>query len=209
MEDNAPATTNGKMPFKVTHTQPTPNPDSLQFIMNQHVLVAGTKTFASAEEAQGDTLGEALFKVFGVENVFFKENFVTINKSPVVGWHALIEEVTKILETHLKRYNMSDEAKQPASQADPILVEFTPEEFLNFTDAQKHEIIDAIFEHSIRPALAYDGGGLRLEDIRGNIVRIHYQGACGSCPSSRAGTLHHIETVLKEHLHPALQVEAV
>jgi Fe-S cluster biogenesis protein NfuA len=199
----------GKEPFRVARTQPTPNPDSLQFIINQPVIVAGTKSFDSAESARGDALGEALFKIFGIENIFFKENFVTVNKSPVVGWSSLIGEITKALEAHLTRYTISDEASQPAADIPPILTDFTPDEFILFSDAQKREVIDAIFEHSIRPALAYDGGGLTLEEIKGNVIRIHYQGACGSCPSSKAGTLSYIETVLKEHLHPSLQVEAV
>ena len=204
---NVDVNTPGKEPFRVARTQPTPNPDSLQFIINQPVIVSGTKSFASA--GSGDALGEALFKIFGIENVFLKENFVTINKSPVVGWSSLIEEITKALETHLVRYTMSDESKQPSVDIPPILTDFTPDEFISFSDAQKREVIDAIFEHSIRPALAYDGGGLTLEEIKGNVIRIHYQGACGSCPSSKAGTLNYIEAILKEHLHPSLQVEAV
>ena len=207
--ENNPPTTNGKDPFRVVRTQPTPNPDSLQFIINQPVIVSGTKSYTSAESALGDALGEALFKVFGVENVFLKESFVTVNKSPVVGWHSLIEEITAVLETHLTRHTISDEARQPMVDIAPILTDFSPDEFIQFSDAQKREVIDAIFEHSIRPALAYDGGGLTLEEIKGNLVRIPYQGACGSCPSSKAGTLSYIETILKEHLHPSLQVEAV
>lgn len=196
-------------PFKVLRSQPTPNPESLQFIINQPVIVTGTKTYSDPEETTGDVLGESLFKIFGVENVFFKENFVTVTKSSIVGWHSLIEEITRVLETHLTRYTISDEMKRPTANMSSIVTDFTAEEFAQFSDVQKREVIDAIFEHSIRPALAYDGGGLKLEEIRGNVVRIHYQGACGSCPSSRAGTLSYIETILKEHLHPSLQVEAV
>lgn len=196
-------------PFKVLRTQPTPNPESLQFILNRPVIVTGTKTYSDPDDAKGDVLGEAFFKVFGVENVFFKENFVTVTKSSIVGWHSLIEEITKVLESHLTRYTISDEMKRPSVNVGSIVTEFTADEFIQFSDAQKREVIDAIFEHSIRPALAYDGGGLKLEEICGNVVRIHYQGACGSCPSSRAGTLSYIETILKEHLHPSLQVEAV
>ena len=200
---------NNSEPFKVLRTQPTPNPESLQFILNQPVIVVGTKTYSDPEETAGDALGEALFKIFGIENVFFKEHFVTVTKSSIVGWHSLIEEVTKVLESSLVRYTISDEMKRPTADFGQIKTEFTADEFIEFTDAQKRDVIDAIFEHSIRPALAYDGGGLTLEEIRGNVVRIHYQGACGSCPSSRAGTLSYIETILKEHLHPSLQVEAV
>ena len=69
-------------------------------------------------------------------------------------------------------------------------------------------MIDELLDVAIRPALANDGGGLDVLGIEGNVVRVHYQGACGSCPSSTTGTLTYIETFLKEALHPDIQVQA-
>lgn len=200
-----------KTRFTVSRIQPTPNPDSVQFMLNEPAVLSGTKTFSSAEKAKGDPLGEALFGIFGIEDVFLNERSVTITKSPAVGWNVLIDEITNALETHLTFYETADEETAPANTLNlgSIEVEFTPDEFIRLADDQKEQIIDAIFEHSIRPALAYDGGGLTLQGVKGTAVRIHYQGSCGSCPSSRAGTLHYIESILKEHLHPDLQVEAV
>lgn len=201
----------GKKRFKVTRIQPTPNPDSVQFILDEPAILSGVKSFSSAERAKGDALGEALFDIFGIEDVFLNGNSVSITKSAVVGWNTLIDQVVPALETRLTFYETPDETEQPAPQETigSIAIDFTPEEFIHLADEQKRQIIDAIFEHSIRPALAYDGGGLTLQGVCGNTVRIHYQGSCGSCPSSRAGTLQYIESILKEHLHPDLEVEAV
>jgi Fe-S cluster biogenesis protein NfuA len=58
----------------------------------------------------------------------------------------------------------------------------------------------------VRPALAGDGGGLEVLGMDGYTVKIRYQGACGSCPSSISGTLMAIEGLLKRDIHPALEV---
>ena len=65
------------------------------------------------------------------------------------------------------------------------------------------------FDEAVRPGLASDGGGLHLVDVDGKAVRVQYQGACGSCPSSTSGTLYYIESVLRSRVHPDLEVELV
>ncbi|MFZ1519381.1 MAG: NifU family protein, partial [Ignavibacteriaceae bacterium] len=57
-----------------------------------------------------------------------------------------------------------------------------------------------------RPALAGDGGGLEVLGLDGYTVKIRYQGACGSCPSSISGTLMAIEGLLKRDVNPAINV---
>lgn len=69
--------------------------------------------------------------------------------------------------------------------------------------------VNAIFDETVRPGLASDGGGLQLVEIVDKVVRIEYQGACGSCPSSTSGTLFFIENVLRSRVNPELIVELV
>ncbi len=68
--------------------------------------------------------------------------------------------------------------------------------------------VNMLLDKLVRPALAGDGGGLQVLGIEGNIVKIHYQGACGSCPSSISGTLMAIEGLLRRDINPALEVVA-
>jgi len=56
--------------------------------------------------------------------------------------------------------------------------------------------------------LTNDGGGVEVLGIEGNVINVHYQGACGTCPSSTTGTLSYIETFLKDTLHRDLTVIA-
>ncbi|MDP2708407.1 MAG: NifU family protein [Burkholderiales bacterium] len=44
--------------------------------------------------------------------------------------------------------------------------------------------------------------------LEGNTLSVHYQGACGSCPSSISGTLTGIENLVKS-IEPDIEVIAV
>lgn len=194
--------------FHVVRVQPTPNPDAFQFIMNSPVISEGTKTFNSAEEAKGDPLGEALFGIFGIENVFLKESYVTVTKSKVVGWHTVMETIGETLENHLHFYEAEKVVEETKPAVDPVLEGFKKDEFNTYSEKQKTEVIEALLDVAIRPALSNDGGGLDILGIEGSVVKIHYQGACGSCPSSTTGTLSYIENFLKEAVHADLTVQA-
>ena len=51
--------------------------------------------------------------------------------------------------------------------------------------------------------------GVDLKGLEGNEVQIHYQGACGDCPSSLTGTLQHIDRLIKQQLDADLTVKSV
>ena len=206
---NGDATPPSKSRFKVMTFHHTPNPEAAQFIMSEDVIRKGTKTFESADAAQGDAMAEALFKIYGVENVYVKENFVTITKSPVVGWTTIMEPIQETLEQHCAFYETCDEDQQPKVEASDILEQIDVEDFPKLTGEQKRDVIDAMLDHAIRPALANDGGGITLLAVEGNVVKVHYQGACGTCPSSTTGTLQYIETFLQDTLSKDLTVQTV
>lgn len=195
--------------FEVVRFQHTPNPDAGQFLLNGDLIASGTITFGSAEEAKSDSMAQALFQVFGIESVFIKQNFITVTKSPTVDWSAVVEPLRKAIEANVSFYNKSDEETEPApKEADP-LEGIKIEDFPNFPDERKAEVIEALLDHAIRPALANDGGGVSLIGVENNIVKIHYQGACGSCPSASAGTLQYIENFLQETLSPSIKVQTM
>ena len=66
--------------------------------------------------------------------------------------------------------------------------------------------IDALLEDRVRPALAGDGGGLQLMSLENKMLTIRYEGACGTCPSSIAGTLTAIQNLLQMELDEELTV---
>ena len=191
--------------FKVMTFHHTPNPEAAQFIMSGDVIQRGTRSFTSSETS--DPLAKALFNIYGVENIYIKENFVTVTKSPVVAWTTIMEPIQDALEAHMTFYETCDEDEQPSPPPGNVLAEVDVEDFPNLPNDKKKEVIDAMLDHAIRPALANDGGGITLLNVEDNVVHVHYQGACGSCPSSTTGTLQYIETFLKETLSQDLRVE--
>jgi len=72
---------------------------------------------------------------------------------------------------------------------------------------EKVRRIEGILDQHIRPALASDGGGLDLVDLKGDELMVQYHGACGSCSSSIGGTLQFIQDSLNNHLGTTLQVK--
>ena len=194
--------------FHVLRVQPTPNPNAFQFVINAPIINSGTKTFSNADEAKGDSLAEALFQIYGVENIYLKESFVTITKSETVGWHTVFEKIGETIEEKIHHYDALDEKKEASGKPETILDKFHKEDFQNCNLKEKILIIEAVLDQAIRPALANDGGGIDVLGIEGNVINVHYQGACGTCPSSTTGTLSYIETFLKDTLHRDLTVIA-
>ena len=207
MSEEKTADPNEAGTYRIVRVQPTPNPDAFQFILNGKVIGDGTKTFDSPEDAVNDILAKALFGIFGVQSIYLKENFVTITKSNTVGWHTLMEKTGHTLEEHLSFYEKGDEPEH-AEDIHPVLEAFKKEDFFNYDRDRQTEVVNALLDVSIRPALANDGGGLNILAIEGKQIKIHYQGACGSCPSSTTGTLQYIEQFLQEAIHPELEVQA-
>jgi Fe-S cluster biogenesis protein NfuA len=75
-------------------------------------------------------------------------------------------------------------------------------------EQERLELISELLDQRIRPSLQADGGDLHVVGLSGNYLSIHYQGACGSCPSSISGTLAAIENLVRT-IEPELAVVSV
>lgn len=69
--------------------------------------------------------------------------------------------------------------------------------------------VDEILDSKVREFLARDGGGMEVVAIEDNRVVVSYQGACGSCSSSTAGTLRFIQNTLTVSLNHEIEVVPV
>lgn len=168
----------------------TPNPQALKFILNEKLLNTEARNYSSSAEAENDPLAEGIFEIPGVVSVFYMDRFITIEKEPEASWGT----IQRPLVEFIKKF---DKSTIPPEKE----IEGNTEEQ---TEALKkiNEILDA----RVRPALAGDGGGLEVLGLEGKTLRIRYQGACGSCPTSIKGTLIAIESLLKRELDPMLNV---
>ncbi len=80
----------------------TPNPNSMKFVVSETLVSQGSRSWSAAEDAAGDPLGEALFRIPGVASVFMVNDFVTVTKDPGASWDELTGPVTEAIETHPK-----------------------------------------------------------------------------------------------------------
>jgi len=181
---------------KIKEIERTPNPDAMRFILGEPLTNGVTKSFENAEEAEGDELASALFSIENVINVYYVDKYVTITQDGNAVWSELLRKLAPpIREAELQEHAAEDDevhaSKEVQESDDPRLVE-----------------INKMLDEQVRPYLLADGGGLKILGLENNRLKVHYQGACGTCPTATSGTLYAIESMVKR-VDPEIQVVSV
>ena len=175
--------------------QSTPNPNALKFIVNKPVKAEGNATYKSAEECHANPLARHVFTVPHVSEVYFFDNCVTVSQDGSVDWSEIEDQIKNAIlakiDAHDPNFAVTTTASKPQTAQTPEIAK-----------------INEILDRTVRPALQGDGGDLQVLGLDGNTLLVNYQGACGSCPSSTAGTLKAIEGILKEEFNPEIVVQA-
>src|SRR5579875_2586052 len=179
-------------------TEGTPNPATLKFLPGREVMGAGTADFAGPDLAERSPLAQALFALPGVARVFLGGDFVTVTKSDLSDWQTLRPEVLGVLVEHFV-------AGRPVIYGDAgeVVEDIAPE------DQEVVEQIKELIDTRVRPAVAGDGGDIVFRGYRDGVVRLHMQGSCSGCPSSRATLKHGIENMLRYYIPEVVAVEQV
>lgn len=188
--------------MKVTSIQPTPNPNAFKFLVDQALAKPGQSlAYAKPDQARSDVLAQGMFAIPGVDTLFFCDNFVTVSMTPQADWRAVAEQVTRLLESHILEAEPAPHAHAHAAAHDDPLATMP-----KGGDPELMSRINTLLDDRVRPALAGDGGGLQVLGLDGKTLTIRYQGACGSCPSSTAGTLMAIQRLLQSEIDEELVV---
>jgi Fe-S cluster biogenesis protein NfuA len=185
---------------KISDIQETPNPNAVKFILKEPVSSGTSHSFDAPEKAANDALARSLFEVGDVASVFYMDRMITVEKIDEADW----DEILPALAVPIRAAEaVAGGAPKTAAAAvggaigaavngdNPVI-------------AQINELLD----ERIRPFLASDGGWLEILDLEDKTLKIRYQGACGSCPSSLTGTLMAIENMIKEEIDPDIEVVA-
>jgi Fe-S cluster biogenesis protein NfuA len=183
-------------------TETTPNPAALKFLPGRQVMPAGTRDFATPEEAEASPLAQALFDTGEVTGVFFGSDFVSVTAAPGVEWAVLKPQVVAILLDHF----VSEAPLFAGGSAAGISVPAETDEDIDDdpADAEIVAQIRELIETRVRPAVANDGGDIRYRGFRDGVVYLAMHGACSGCPSSTATLKQGIEGLLK-HYVPEVQ----
>ena len=187
-------------------TETTPNPSTLKFLPGERVMEAGTRDFATPEDAEASPLAEALFSLGDVEGVFFGRDFISVTAAPGSEWRDLKPQVLGVLLDHFA----SGAPLFRAASAGGIAVPSADEAFdQDPADAEIVAQIRELIETRVRPAVAQDGGDIVYRGYREGTVFLAMQGACSGCPSSTMTLKQGIEGLLKHYVPEVEAVEAV
>ena len=187
-------------------TETTPNPATLKFLPGRRVMEAGTRDFATPEDAEASPLAEALFDLGDVEGVFFGRDFVSVTAAPGGDWRQLKPQVLGVLLDH---FAGGAPLFRPATAEGIAVADAAGEIDDREEDAEIVAQIRELIETRVRPAVAQDGGDIVYRGFREGTVFLALQGACSGCPSSAMTLKNGIESLLKHYVPEVETVEAV
>jgi Fe-S cluster biogenesis protein NfuA len=180
-------------------TEGTPNPATLKFLPGRYVMDSGTADFATPLSAERSPLASELFSLSGVARVFLGGDFITVTKTDATSWQTLKPQVLALIMDHF----VAGRPVIEGDAAEDLVEEIAPED--EEIVAQIKELLDT----RVRPAVAGDGGDIVFRGYREGVVKLHMQGACSGCPSSRATLKHGIENMLRHFVPEVVAVEQV
>lgn len=186
---------------KIAEIEGTPNPNAMKFILKEPLTWGITRSYDNAAQAGDDPLASALFAVEHVTNVFYVDHWITVTQDGQADWQELLRKVAEPIR-------QAPAADAQTAQHAAAARDFADNSHLSPADRERLDKINALLDEQVRPYLQGDGGDLYVLGLEGNTLQVHYQGACGSCPSSLSGTLAGIENLVRS-IEPDIQVIAV
>lgn len=185
---------------KIADIQETPNPNAVKFILKEPVSHGTSHSFKSGDDAAADAFAASIFEVGNVVSVFYMDKMVTVEKTDEAEWDEILPDLAVPIRAAETVASTNGDSKDSAARSiggalgailddDPTVRE-----------------INALLDERIRPYLAGDGGWIEVVGFEENTLKVRYEGACGSCPSSLTGTLMAIENMIREEIDPTIEV---
>ena len=189
---------------KIADLEYTPNPNARKFVLKEPLTSGLARSFENAEQAQRDELASKLFAIPHVSNVFYVDNWITVTQDGEADW----QELLRLVAAPIREAPAAEKASGEYAEAAAWLAKGEGGAELSEADKLKLDQINELLDEEVRPYLQGDGGDLYVVGLEGATLKVHYQGACGSCPSSISGTLAGIESLVKR-IDPEMEVVAV
>lgn len=187
---------------KIADIQETPNPNAVKFILKEPVSHGTSHSFKTAADGENDPLAKSLFDLGEIVSVFYMDKMLTVEKTDDAEWDELLPTLAVPIRAAEAVASSNGNGKTAAAAVGGSIAAAA-------SDDPKLGEINDLLDERIRPYLAGDGGWLEVLELEDNTLKIRYEGACGSCPSSLTGTLMAIENMIKEEIDPDITVVAV
>src|SRR5213593_2331276 len=163
-----------------------------KFVVSQPLHAAGVRRFASADEAKGSPLAEAIFAIpaGGVTEVIVSGNIVTVVKDNPAPWQAVGKAVGAAIRA------------AAASGAPPVAAKAAAAGAVN--DDALYEQVAKVFDEQVNPMVARHGGHVELIDVQDAVVMLRMGGGCQGCGMADVTLRQGIEGMLAQ-LVPAVR----
>jgi len=170
-----------------------------KFVVNQPLHAAGVRRFASADEAKGSPLAEAIFAIpaGGVTEVIVSGNIVTVVKDNAAPWQVLGKAVGAAIRAAAASGAPPVAAKAPAPAG-------TGGTGGTVSDDALYEQVAKVFDEQVNPMVARHGGHVELIDVQDAVVMLRMGGGCQGCGMADVTLRQGIEGMLAQ-LVPAVR----
>ena len=157
-----------------------------KFVVSQPLHAAGVRRFASAAEAKGSPLAEAIFAIpaGGVTEVIVSGNIVTVVKDNPAPWQA----VGKAVGVAIRAAAASGEPAVATRAAAAV------------DDDALYERVAQLFDEQVNPMVARHGGRVELIDVQDAMVMLRMGGGCQGCGMADVTLRQGIEGMLAQHI---------
>ncbi|TMQ73660.1 MAG: NifU family protein [Candidatus Eisenbacteria bacterium] len=156
-----------------------------RFTLDRPLLERGALFFASAEQAKGSPLAEALFALGDVAAVLVARETVTVTRAGLGEWPDLARRVGAAIRAQLQS------GTPPIGAA--ALVDVPGEEEIR---ARVQQLLDS----EINPAVGAHGGWVELLGVQENNVFLQLGGGCQGCGMADVTLKQGIETLLRREI---------
>lgn len=176
----------------------TPNPESMKFVTNRHLLPNGIFETSKEGYTGNSPLAEVLFEVNGVVSVFISQHFVTVTKQKEEDWFELSPMIREVVRKFLATGTPAVKEQNQSNVSATATVSDGPE-----------QRIAELLDKYVRPAVEMDGGHIAFDSFSEGVVKLKLQGSCSGCPSSAVTLKNGIEGLLKRMVPEVQSVEAI
>jgi Fe-S cluster biogenesis protein NfuA len=165
--------------------EPTINPATCKFTVDQPVYPGGSAYFGNREAASLSALAQKIFEIPEVESILIAENQISVTKSGFEAWPVIGKRIGAKIREHIR-------SNEPAvsTQYDSTM---PPE-------SEIRKKIQNLLDREINPALGSHGGWVELIDVRKNSVFLRLGGGCQGCASADMTLKMGIEKAIREQI---------
>jgi Fe-S cluster biogenesis protein NfuA len=183
----------------MVQTEYTPNPDTLKFLPGKKVSDIGSIEFTKNQKNIKIPLANKILSLEGTVMVFFGEDFITVKQEKNLNWEDLKHGIISEINHHYSEGN------------DLVVKKDLTENKSNEESQESNEVINKINEvldAKIRPAVARDGGDIKLKSFKNGVVIVELKGSCSGCPSSAMTLKQGVQNLLCHYIPEVKSVEA-